>query len=193
MEQDELRKNLWEQRQEGGDGPAGSETNPAVVFAGEELEEEDSLEIQTRMKNLMWTVSGDYRLDTKLDLQSFRESRYVSMYDAIKQGAFARFFDKDAFALYLVKKVYYGADEMPLMSLAQLCVDAAAYPKVLPERPGVREIRQKSFEYLLDHKFSRLCANLPGKIKLALMRGAVSGDWNCEKRIREPLEMIRAL
>ena len=85
MEQDELRKNLWEQRQEGGDGPAGSETNPAVVFAGEELEEEDSLEIQTRMKNLMWTVSGDYRLDTKLDLQSFRESRYVSMYDAIKQ------------------------------------------------------------------------------------------------------------
>ena len=91
MEQDELRKNLREQRQEGGDGPAGSETNPAVVFAGEELEEEDSLEIQTRMKNLMWTVSGDYRLDTKLDLQSFRESRYVSMYDAIKQGAFARF------------------------------------------------------------------------------------------------------
>ena len=193
MEQDELRKNLRGQRQEGGDGPAGSETNPAVVFAGEELEEEDSLEIQTRMKNLMWTVSGDYRLDTKLDLQSFRESRYVSMYDAIKQGAFARFFDKDAFALYLVKKVYYGADEMPLMSLAQLCVDAAAYPKVLPERPGVREIRQKSFEYLLDHKFSRLCANLPGKIKLALMRGAVSGDWHCEKRIREPLELIRAL
>ena len=84
MEQDELRKNLWEQRQEGGDGPAGSETNPAVVFAGEELEEEDSLEIQTRMKNLMWTVSGDYRLDTKLDLQSFRESRYVFLHKCME-------------------------------------------------------------------------------------------------------------
>ncbi len=162
------------------------------VFFMEE-EGEDELEIQARMKNLMWTVSGDYKLDTKLDLKSFRESKYVSMYDAIKQGAFARFFDKDGFALYLVKKVYYGADEMPLMSLAQICVDAASYPKILPERPGVREVRQKAFEYLLDHRFEKLCANLPGKIKLAMMRGALNGDWNCEGRIRTPLEKVRAL
>lgn len=155
--------------------------------------EEDELEIQARMKNLMWTVSGDYKLDTKLDLASFRESKYVSMYDAVKQGAFARFFDKNEFALYLVKKVYYGADEAPLMSLAQLCVDAASYPKVLPERPGVREIRQRAFEYLLDHRFDKLCANLPGKIKLAMMRGALTGNWDCENRIREPLERVRAL
>ena len=62
-------------------------------------QEEADMEIENRMKNLMWTVSGDYKLDTRLDVDSFRESKYVSVYDAIKQGAFARFFDKNEFAL----------------------------------------------------------------------------------------------
>ena len=156
-------------------------------------QEEADMEIENRMKNLMWTVSGDYKLDTRLDVDSFRESKYVSVYDAIKQGAFARFFDKNEFALYLVKKIYYGADEVLLTSLAQLCVEAAAYPGIEKERPGTREIRQLAFEYLLEHKFDKMSSTLIGKIKLVMMRGVVDGNWKCEKRIREPLQKIRAL
>ena len=33
--------------------------------------EEKRQEIETRMKNLMWTVSGNYQLDTGLDVDSF--------------------------------------------------------------------------------------------------------------------------
>lgn len=156
-------------------------------------QEEADMEVESRMKNLMWTVSGDYKLDTKLDVASFRESKYVSIYDAIKQGAFARFFHKNELALYLVKKIYYGADEVLLTSLAQLCVEAAAYPRILPERPGVKEIRARAFEYLLDHKFEKMSSTLIGKIKIVMMRGALDGRWECEKRIREPLEKIRVL
>lgn len=151
------------------------------------------MEIENRMKNLMWTVSGNYKLDTKLDVASFRESKYVSMYDAVKQGAFDRFFDKNEFALYLVKKVYYGAEEGPLMNLAQLCVETAVYPRIAAERPGVKEIRQKAFEYLLEHKFRKLNETLWGRIKLVMMQGVLDGRWNCERRIREPLQQIRAL
>ena len=63
----------------------------------EDLYESDDLltEAENRIRNLMWTVSGDYRLDTKLDLESWRRSKYISLYDAVKQGAFARFFDRE--------------------------------------------------------------------------------------------------
>ena len=73
-------------------------------------EEEYRYELENRMKNLLWTVSGDYDLDVNLDLDSFRESQYITIYDAVKQGAFARYFSKDEFGMYLVKKLYMGAD-----------------------------------------------------------------------------------
>ncbi len=71
-------------------------------------EEEYRYELENRMKNLLWTVSGDYDLDVNLDLDSFRESQYITLYDAVKQGAFARYFSKDEFGMYLVKKALYG-------------------------------------------------------------------------------------
>ena len=57
---------------------------------------------------------SDYDLDVNLDLDSFRESQYITLYDAVKQGAFARYFSKDEFGMYLVKKLYMGADEPSL-------------------------------------------------------------------------------
>ena len=37
--------------------------------------EEYELELENRIKNLMWTVSGDYSLDFKPDLAAFARSR----------------------------------------------------------------------------------------------------------------------
>ncbi|MDD3794651.1 MAG: nitric oxide reductase activation protein [Lachnospiraceae bacterium] len=155
--------------------------------------QENELETENRIKNLMWTVSGDYALNTKLDVASFSRSKYISMYDAVKQGAFARFFDKDQFAMYLVKKVFCGAEEGPLMNLAQMCVETAVYPKILLERPGVKEIREKAFEALLDGNFKKLSETLPGQIKLALMRGTLDGKWDCVNKVGDPLSRIRSL
>ena len=108
-------------------------------------EEEYRYELENRMKNLLWTVSGDYDLDVNLDLDSFRESQYITLYDAVKQGAFARYFSKDEFGMYLVKKLYMGADEPSLAGLAQMCVDQAVLQKITAERKGVSTLRKKAF------------------------------------------------
>ena len=115
------------------------------------LEEVDEhrLEIENRVKNLFWTVSGDYTLDIKPNVYDFARSRYIPLYDAIKQGAFAKYFDVEALALYTMKKRYLYADETALLELCQIAMDMAVYPIIRAERRGLDEIRQKAFTDLL--------------------------------------------
>ncbi|MCI8557395.1 MAG: nitric oxide reductase activation protein [Lachnospiraceae bacterium] len=153
----------------------------------------NQFEIENRLRNLCWTVSGDYSLNLKLDTISYSKSIYVSLYDAIKQGAFSKYFDRDAFGLYLVKKLYYGAEEQPLTSLAQLCVDSAVYKKISRERIGVLEIRKKAFEDLMEYDFTRLAASFIGQIRLAVMQEAVLGPRTMQSRIRKAADMFKRL
>ena len=112
--------------------------------------EEYELELENRIKNLMWTVSGDYSLDFKPDLAAFARSRYGALYDGMKQGAFARYFDREAFSMYLVKKMYCHAMEGPLLSVSQLCIEFAVSARMIKEREGVGEIRRKACEDILE-------------------------------------------
>ncbi|MCD8021671.1 MAG: hypothetical protein LUF30_01335, partial [Lachnospiraceae bacterium] len=146
-----------------------------------------------RIRNLMWTVSGDYTLDTKPDVESYEKSKYISLHDAVRQGAFARFFDKNAFGLYLVKKIYCGADEQPLTELAQLCVDAASFPLAVLERPGIAELRERAFSDLLDHSFHKMSASIAGRMKIAWMRHCLDGDAGGERQVRKSILMLQSL
>ena len=83
------------------------------------MREEFELELENRIKNLIWTVSGDYTLDVKPDIESYHRSHAVGLYDGIKQGAFARYFNREELSLYLMKKIYLHGEEGPLMSLAK--------------------------------------------------------------------------
>ncbi|MDY3250242.1 MAG: nitric oxide reductase activation protein [Candidatus Choladocola sp.] len=150
-------------------------------------------EAENRIRNLMWTVSGNYQLNTKIDMASYCRSKYISMYDAVKQGAFARFFSKDELGMYLVKKVFCGGQEQPLTELAQLCVDAAVYRKIAAERPGVPELRAKAFSDLLELSYSKMSSSLTGMIKIALLRGYLTDNWGSEKRIAAAVEKITKL
>ena len=49
------------------------------------MREEFELELENRIKNLIWTVSGDYTLDVKPDIESYHRSHAVGLYDGIKQ------------------------------------------------------------------------------------------------------------
>ncbi|MDO4454763.1 MAG: nitric oxide reductase activation protein [Eubacteriales bacterium] len=155
--------------------------------------EEYRMEIENRMKNLMWTVSGNYELDIHLDLESFQKSKYISMYDAIKQGAFAQYFDREQLAGYIVRKVYFQADERALMNVAQLCVDAASYAKISTDRPGVPQIREKAMEDILEYDFERLNRSDAGRMEIAWMRGCLRDDWKMEKKLLEPIQKIKEL
>lgn len=150
-------------------------------------------EIENRVKNLMWTVSGDYGLDVKPDVQSFAKNKYIALYDAIKQGGFALYFRVSELGMYLLKKRYYGADEGALTNLAQLCIDAAAYPRIVKERPGVRNVRTKAFEAILEHDFQKMCGSFAGKIKLSYIRDFVRGRQTDERRIQDAKDVLYQL
>ena len=116
----------------------------------------DRIEIENRIKNLMWTVSGDYSLNILPDVDSFRISKYISLYDAIKQGAIAKFFDREEISLYIVKKVFLSGDEDYLIYISQMCLDVAIGEKVCGERAGVKAIRLQAYDDILDHFFEKM-------------------------------------
>lgn len=160
----------------------------------QEYFDENQYEIENRIRNLYWTVSGNYGENIKLDTVSFSRSPWVSLYDAVKQGAFSRYFDRNAFGLYLVKKLYYGADEQALTNVAQLAVDSAVYKKISAERKGVAEIRKKAFSNLLDYDFTRLASYYLGQIKICMMQQAVRGQTGHEQaRMQQALDMLAGL
>ena len=56
----------------------------------EELSLQDyQLELENRIRNLLWTISGDYTQQMKPDISLFRRSKDIALYDGIKQGALA--------------------------------------------------------------------------------------------------------
>lgn len=158
----------------------------------EELEERQ-LEIANRMKNIIWTVCGDYTLEAKPDVEGFLKSKYIALYDGIKQGAFAKYFEKEKLSMYLVKKVYLGAREDALVAIAQLCMEKAVGDRIARERKGVASIQKKAYAYVLDHEMDTLVRSEFGRLQLAMMRQVLTGDRRCEEKIRKQLDRIEPL
>lgn len=157
------------------------------------MREEFELELENRIKNLIWTVSGDYTLDVKPDIESYHRSHAVGLYDGIKQGAFARYFNREELSLYLMKKIYLHGEEGPLMSLAQLCIEWSVAERITKEREGIKEIRKKALEDILEMDFSRLAASEPGRLKLMLFKECLNGSEPATKRMRAFMEQVQAL
>ena len=155
--------------------------------------EERQMEISNRMKNLIWTVCGDYTMEAKPDVEGFLRCKYIALYDGIKQGAFAKYFDKSALSLYLVKKIYLRAQEGPLMEIARLCMEEAVGNRIASERKGVDSIRKKAYEYVLDHDLEHLLHHELGRLKIAIMRNALMGEKIQEKKLQERLESLYEL
>lgn len=157
------------------------------------MREEFELELENRIKNLIWTVSGDYTLDVKPDIESYHRSHAVGLYDGIKQGAFARYFNREELSLYLMKKIYLHGEEGPLMSLAQLCIEWSVAERITKEREGIKEIRKKALEDILEIDFSRLAASEPGRLKLMLFKECLNGSEPATNRMRAFMEQVQAL
>mgnify|MGYP004479038271 FL=1 len=160
----------------------------------EPLEIEDSrLELENRIRNLLWTVSGDYKLDMKPDISLFLRSRAIALYDGIKQGALARFYDKDLLGLYLVKKVFLQAGEGELTAVAQLCIEEAIGEKLCEERPGIRSMQREAFEDILDQEFEEMPSqkDLLGRLKVAVLRRRLDGgEYRGERRMVPFMELV---
>ncbi|MDO5336710.1 MAG: nitric oxide reductase activation protein [Eubacteriales bacterium] len=156
---------------------------------------ESSFEIENRIKNLLWTVSGDYSLEIRPDVPLFLRSKAIELYDGIKQGAFARYYDREEMSMYLVKKVFLQADEAELMLLTQLCIEEAVGDKICQERPGIRSMQTKAFEDILDQEFEILPSygDAVGRLRLALLRDRLSGKrgtFRVERQLERWRDMV---
>lgn len=158
------------------------------------LEIDDSrFELENRIRNLLWTVSGDYGLSVKPDVSLFLRSRDIALYDGIKQGAFARYYDRDTMGMYLVKKVFLQAKESELTLIAQLCIEEAVGEKICWERPGVRSMQKQAFEDILDQEFEEMPdpGDLLARLKIAVLRRRLEGEsFRVEKRLQPYMELI---
>lgn len=151
------------------------------------------IEIENRMKNIIWTVCGDYTLDAKPDVEGFLRCKNIALYDGVKQGAFAKYFDKDALSLYLVKKVFMQADEGSLLEITKMCMEEAVGNRIAQERKGVESIRKKAYEYVLEHEWDHLVKSDLGRLKIALMRGVLNEETRQERRLQERLDSLYEL
>ena len=125
----------------------------------EETLKTHEMELESRIRNLVWTVSGDYTLKLNPDVERYAKEPDTVLYDTIRQGAFSCYFEREAYSLYLVKKVYSGAAEGELMMLAQLVTEEAVSKRLESERPGVKGFRRRAAEEILDHSFESLSKN----------------------------------
>ena len=89
--------------------------------------EDHRLEIENRLRNLFWTVSGDYAAEFQPDVETYRNAPELALYLAIRQGALAKYLDVEQLTAYAMKKCAEGAEESALMELIQLCADVAVY------------------------------------------------------------------
>lgn len=155
--------------------------------------DEYRLELENRIRNLLWTVSGDYQLDMKPDVSLFLRSKAIALYDGIKQGALARYYDKDMLGLYLVKKIFLQAGENELTFVAQLCTEEAIGDKICEERPGIRDMQRQCMEDILEQEFDILpdLRDIPGRLKVAVLRRRLNnGEWHVEKKLQPFMELI---
>lgn len=155
--------------------------------------EEYKLDLENRIKNLLWTVSGDYSLEIKPDVSLFLRSKAIALYDGIKQGAFARYFDRELTGMYLVKKIFLQADERALTVIAQLCIEEAIGEKICVDRPGVRSMQREAFEDILDQEFEKMPGpeDMTGRLKISVLRDRLSENgFPVENRIRRFRDMV---
>lgn len=137
--------------------------------------EEFQMDLENRIRNLLWTISGDYSQEMKPDVSLFLRSKAIALYDGIKQGALAKFYDKDFLVLYLVKKVFLGADEGSLMTIAQLCIEEAIGEKICAQRPGIRSMQREAFEDILEQEYERMpsLGDTLGRLRVTILRDRI--------------------
>ena len=161
----------------------------------EETLKTHEMELESRIRNLVWTVSGDYTLKLNPDVERYAKEPDTVLYDTIRQGAFSCYFDREAYSLYLVKKVYSGAAEGELMMLAQLVTEEAISKRLESERPGVKGFRRRAAEEILDHSFESLSKNETGRLKLEYLRGRREEDEgkspSYSGKTREWMELLK--
>lgn len=106
-------------------------------------------EFENRVNNLSWTISGKYDENINTLRQDY-SSKEVALYFAIMEGALHKHVDWTTVKKYLINRIRHGYDLKIITTLAQIVFNRITEYKVIEERPGVEEIRQKAYKDILS-------------------------------------------
>ncbi|MEG1432096.1 nitric oxide reductase activation-like protein [Eubacterium sp.] len=110
----------------------------------------DTPEIDNRISNMMWTISGNY--DDGVDAgEKSRISPEVALYYGITAGGRRRFIQWDQVKKFVISRVRSGCDKDTLLGLVQLASDSYVEACVIAERPGVATLRQQAYDSIAAH------------------------------------------
>ncbi len=158
-----------------------------------EAEELRRAEAEHRIRNLVWTVSGDYGMQAQPDVELFLRSRERGLYRAVCEGAFFRYYDRREFSLYLMKKLYFEADERMLERIVHLCMDAAVFRTVIRERPGVEALRRQAAEEFLEKEFAANTSTPLGRLFLCYYGRITGGSAGADAVTTEMFAVLSEL
>ena len=105
-------------------------------------------EFDNRVNNLAWTVSGKY--DEEIDVaEKDYSSKNASMYYAIIAGARRKYVDWETVKKFLMNRIKSGYQSDILFTILQIVLNDISEKKVIEERPGVVDIRNKAYDDIL--------------------------------------------
>ena len=105
-------------------------------------------EFDNRVNNLAWTVAGKYDEDIDISEKDYT-SKDASMYYAIIAGAMRKYIDWETVKKYLVNRMKSGYNKDILCTIIQIVLNDIVENKVIEERPGVIDIRNKAYDDIL--------------------------------------------
>ena len=105
----------------------------------------------------------------------------------------AKFFDKDFLGMYLVKKIFMGADEAALTFVSQLCIEEAIGERICEQRPGIWEMQRKACEDILDQEYETMpsAADKLGYLRVNLLRRRIDRVENTSLKKKNPQDDSR--
>ena len=154
--------------------------------------ENGAFDIQSRVENLLWAVSGDYGMDMAADVKAWEKSPYIPLYEAVVQGIFRKYFDREKYQAFFARKVYQGMIPSVLEALGRLCIDSAVWKKAVRERPGVENLRKTAFQDILEKDSLRLTHTDLGYLEKCYLRKAFCGE-KFQGRTEKILDKIAAI
>ena len=100
----------------------------------------------------------------------------------------AKFFDKDFLGMYLVKKIFMGADEAALTFVSQLCIEEAIGERICEQRPGIWEMQRKACEDILDQEYETMpsATDKLGYLRVNLLRRRIDRGENTSLKKKNP-------
>lgn len=108
----------------------------------------NNYEFENRINNLAWTISGMYDDDIDTSEKDYL-SKDVSLYFGIIAGARRKYINWNIIKKYLMSRISKGYDKDILMTLIQIILNSVVEDKIISERPGVEEIRNKAYSDVL--------------------------------------------